>query len=150
MIELCNRLLGPLRTRLTPRWRYFALEERLHTALEQRANQEQRPAEEIQAELVAEGLAHLQTVDRLKECWGSLSPREQEVAALTCLGFTNRQMAGRMHVSMETIKTQMSKVLDKFDLHSKMELRQALTNWDFRDWGPHQSYLDNGGPYAQP
>ena len=139
MIELCNRLLGPLRTRLTPRWRYFALEESLHTALEQRADQEQRPVEEIQAELVAEGLAHLQTVDRLKECWGSLSPREQEVTALTCLRYTNRQMAGRLHISVETVKTHISNLLVKFNLHSKAELRQALTNWSFSDWGKPQS-----------
>jgi len=150
MNELWIRLLGLLPTRRDWRGRYLALEENLRTALVQRADQQQRPEQEVQAEEVAAGLEHLQTSDWLKQCWVSLSPREQEVAALTCLRFTNRQMAGRMHVSMETIKTQMSKVLDKFDLHSKMELRQALTNWDFRDWGPHQSYLDNGGPYAQP
>ena len=138
MSELWNRLLGPLRTRRTPRWRYFALEESLHTALEQRADREQRPAEEIQAELVAAGLAHLQTVDWLKKCWGSLSPREQEVTALTCLQYTNRQMAGRLHISVETVKTHMSNILVKFCLHSKAELRQALSGWNFSEWGPPQ------------
>jgi DNA-binding CsgD family transcriptional regulator len=138
MIELWNRLLGPLRTRRSLRWRYFALEESLHAALEQRADQEQRPAEEIQAELVAAGLAHLKTVDRLKECWGGLSPREQEVTALTCLQYTNRQMAGRLHISVETVKTHMSNILVKFGLHSKAELRQALSGWNFNEWGPPQ------------
>jgi len=145
MNELWNRLLGLLPTR-----RHFALEESLRTALVQRADQEQRPEQEIQAEVVAAGLAHLQTTDWLKQCWDNLSPREQEVAALACLGYTNRQMAGRMHISIETIKTHMRNVLGKFDLHGKAELRQALDGWDFSGWVPPQSYLDNGGPYAQP
>ena len=138
MIELWNRLLGLLRTRRSPRWRYFALEESLHTALEQRADQEQRPAEEIQSELVAAGLARLQTVDWLKKCWGNLSRREQEVTALTCLQYTNRQMAGRLHISVETVKTHMSNALIKFGLHSKTELRQALSGWNFSEWGSPQ------------
>lgn len=136
MIELWKQLLNRLRTRRSPRRRSFALEESLHTALEQRASKEQRPEEELQAELVAAGLAHLQTDDRLKECWGRLSPREQEVTALTCLNYTNRQMAGYLHVSAETVKTYVTNVLAKFGLHSKPELRQALSNWNFSEWAP--------------
>jgi DNA-binding NarL/FixJ family response regulator len=138
MIELWKRLFDRLRTRRTPRWRYFALEESLQAALAQRADQEQRPAEQIQAEVLAAGLAHLQSADWLKVRWGDLSRREQEVTALTCLGNTNRQMAARMHISVETVKTHNSNILIKFGLHSKAELRQALSGWDFSAWGPHQ------------
>ena len=138
MIELWNRLLGLLRARRASRWRYFELEESLHTALEQRADQEQRPAEQVQAEVLAAGLAQLQSADGLKRRWDSLSVREQEVTALTCLGYTNRQMAARMQLSVETIKTYMSKSLVKFGLHGKAELRRALSEWDFREWGPPQ------------
>lgn len=138
MIELWNHLFDRFRLRRSPRWRYFALEESLHTALEQRADQEQRPVEEIQAELVAAGLAHLQTTDWLMQCWGHLSPREQEVTALTCLHYTNRQIAGRIHISVETVKTHMSNILVKFGLHGKADLREALSGWDFSEWGPPQ------------
>ena len=138
MIELWNHLFGRFRSRRSPRWRYFELEESLDTALEQRADQEQRPVEELQAELVAAGLAHLQTTDRLKECWERLSRREQEMTALTCLGYTNRQMAGYLHISLETVKTHMTNTLAKFNMHSKADMREALSNWDFSEWGPPQ------------
>ena len=139
MIELWNRLLGLLRTRRSPRWRYFELEESLHTALVQRADQENRPEQEIQAEVLAAGLEHLQSADGLKERWGRLSWREQEVTALTCLGYTNRQIAGRLHISIETVKTHMTNILVKFDMHGKAEMRQALSGWDFSEWGPPQA-----------
>ena len=145
MIELWDRLSDLFRTRRTLRWRYFALEESLHTAVVQRADQEQRPVDEIQAELVAAGLAQLQTADWLKQRWASLSPREQQVTALTCLGNTNRQMAGRMHISVQTVKTHISNILVKFGLHSKAELRQALSDWDFSDWLPPQPW-ETGSP----
>ena len=138
MIELWKQLLERLPIRRGPRQRYFALEDSLHTALEQRANQEQRPAQEIQAELVAAGLAHLQTDDWLKERWGRLSPREQEMTALTCLHYTNRQMAGYLNISVETVKTHMTNILVKFGLHSKAELREALSIWNFSEWGSPQ------------
>jgi len=138
MLSLWNRLLTLLRTSRSPAWRYFKLEDDLRTALVQRADQQQRPEQEVQAEALAAGLAQLQTADWLVTCWNSLSSREQEIAALACLGYTNRQMAGRMQLSMETVKTHMSNVLYKFHLHSKLELRRALSNWNFSDWGQPQ------------
>jgi DNA-binding CsgD family transcriptional regulator len=60
------------------------------------------------------------------------------VTALTCLHYTNRQMAGRIHISSETVKTHIVNILVKFHLHSKAELRQALSDWDFSNWGPPQ------------
>ena len=137
MLELWKRLFRTLRLR-RPRGRYFEWEQSLQTALLQRADREQRPQAEIQAEALAAGLEHLQSADELKECWGRLSWREQEVTALTCLGYTNRQMASRLRLSEETVKTYMSKSLAKFNLHSKAELRLALSTWDFRDWPPPQ------------
>lgn len=67
-------------------------------------------------------------------CWQKLSPRQQEVAALICLGFTNRQVAARLHLSPETIKTHVRTLLTKFDLPNRRSLRLALAGWDFRDW----------------
>ncbi len=66
--------------------------------------------------------------------WEALSPREQQVAALVCLGFTNRQIADHLVLSHETVKTHVRNVLYKFDLRSKAELRQALADWDFSAW----------------
>ena len=66
--------------------------------------------------------------------WESLSQREQEVTAFTCLGLTNRQIAARLSLSPETIKSHIRSVLKKFGLNSKDELRHILADWDFKGW----------------
>ena len=120
--------------------RYFELDEALRTALVDLADQEQRPAEEIQADLLAAGLAQRYTHNELWRRWESLSPREQDVTALTCLGYTNRQIAAKLHLSPDTVKGYVRQVLVKFHLHSKDELRMLLGDWDFSDWGPKAQY----------
>jgi DNA-binding CsgD family transcriptional regulator len=134
-MELWQRLLAILRMQPVPGQRFFELDEPLQSALAARADRDQLPVEQIQADLLAAGLAHLQTRDALARVWERLSPREQEVAAMTCLGYTNRQMAARMGISEETVKTHVRNALVKFDLHGKAELRMALAQWDFSGWG---------------
>jgi len=114
--------------------RSFTLDARLHSALMDLAAQEQRPAEEVQADLIATALAQRQTHGELYKRWQALSPREQEVTALACRGDTNRQMAARLGVSEETIKTHVRNALVKFNLHGKSELRMAMGMWDFSEW----------------
>ena len=116
--------------------RHYELTERLQTALVERADRDQRPAEELQEELLAAGLEHLKAADRLKQQWDSLSPREKEVTALTCLGYTNEQMAARMGISLWTVKGYIVQALDKYKLNSKAKLRNLLYEWDFSEWGP--------------
>ena len=138
-MELWQRLLALLRTmKPRPERRYFELDAPLQTALKERANREQRPLQKFQAELLAVGLANLQTSDELKSCWERLSRREQEVTALACLGYTNRQMAARMGVSLDTIKGYMRQALVKFHVHGKNQLRLQLAQWDFSAWGKPQ------------
>ena len=120
--------------------RYFELDETLHTALMDLADREQRPAEEIHADLLAAVLAQRRAHDELWQRWLSLSPREQDVTGFTCLGYTNRQIAAKLHVSPDTVKGYVRQVLVKFHLHSKDELRMLLGNWDFSDWGPKAEY----------
>ena len=64
----------------------------------------------------------------------STCKREQQIAALACMNYTNRQIAAHLFISPETVKTHMRNVLRKFDLHSKAELRQTLGDWDFSSW----------------
>ena len=66
--------------------------------------------------------------------WQMLSPREQQVAVLTCQNFTNRQIAARLMITPETAKSHVRNVLRKFGLKSKAELRRALADWDFSAW----------------
>ena len=115
---------------------HFELNERLQTALVDRADREQRPVEDIQEELLAAGLNQLETSDGLRQRWDALSPRERDVTAYTCLGYTNRRMASLMWVSPYTIKGYVRDALVKWHVHSKSELRILLVLWNFSEWGP--------------
>jgi two-component system response regulator NreC len=106
----------------------------LARSLHSLAEQEQRPPEEVAAELLAFALAHRSADEINLQCWRSLSAREQQVAALVCLGYTNRQIAARLVLSQETVRSHVRNVLVKFALHSKAELRRALADWDFSAW----------------
>lgn len=66
--------------------------------------------------------------------WHTLTPREQQIAALTCLGYTNHQIAAVLFISVNTVRTHMRGVLDKYQVASKAELRLALADWDFTSW----------------
>jgi DNA-binding CsgD family transcriptional regulator len=134
MIKSWQSLISRLDTRHARGRRYYELDESLHARLVSLAEREQRPAQELQAELLATALVQRQAHGELYECWQSLSPREQQVSALTCRGYTNRQMAARLGVSEETIKSHVRNALVKFNLHGKSELRISLGEWDFSEW----------------
>ena len=85
-------------------------------------------------DLLKSALVDRQVAEAHLEHWRALTPRQQQVAALTCLNFTNRQMAARLGISPQTVKSHMRNLLHRFNLHSKEELRQALVDWDFSEW----------------
>lgn len=114
--------------------RTFALNARLEQSLRQLADQEQRPPGEILQALIEAGLQHRRQNEETWQCWKLLTPREQEVAALVCLGYTNRQIAVRLGVAPETIKTHVRNLLVKFNLHQRNQLRERLAGWDFSAW----------------
>ncbi|HMB25445.1 MAG TPA: helix-turn-helix transcriptional regulator, partial [Anaerolineales bacterium] len=60
--------------------------------------------------------------------------REQQVAALVCLGCRNYEIAKILVISPDTVKTHLQGIFNKFDLRSGRELRVALKNWDFSEW----------------
>ena len=66
--------------------------------------------------------------------WESLSERQQEVAALACLGYTNAEIAGKLDISLETVKTHMKVILRKFKVRGRHQLRYILRKWDFSDF----------------
>ena len=112
----------------------FHADENLLQSLQTMAEREQRHTGEVASELLSSALARRQVDDSLMAHWRFLSAREQQVAALICLNFTNRQIAARLRITPETAKSHVRNVLRKFDLHSKAELRRALADWDFSAW----------------
>lgn len=103
-------------------------------ALRELSQAELRPEHEIAADLLANAIARHQAAEANLLRWKELTPREQEVSALTCLNYTNLQIADHLTISPETVKTHIRNVLAKFKLHSKNELRQNLSDWDFSAW----------------
>jgi DNA-binding CsgD family transcriptional regulator len=134
-MDLLSRILYRLGFRDDPGPHYYELNARLHTALEDLALREQRPVTEVVSEFVASGLDRRFSQDGLLLHWQSLSPREQDVSAFACLGYTNRQIAARLGISGETVKTHLHNALVKFNLHGRSELRLFLSQWDFSAWG---------------
>lgn len=133
---LFSGLLEKLRAR-RPR-RAFQVDAELASLVEQLAERKRLPSDEVAADLLHAALARAYDADLLWQAWESLSPREKQVTALCCLEYTNRQIAARLHLSVETVKTHVHSALVKFGLHSKAELRRALADWDFSDWGTRQ------------
>jgi DNA-binding NarL/FixJ family response regulator len=113
--------------------RTFELEQNLLRGLETLARRENRAPEEMANRLLSEAIWEHQA-GAVLERWYRLTRREQEVAALICLGYTTQQIADRLVVSHGTIKGYAHHILEKFDVHSRDELREQLAHWDFSQW----------------
>ena len=133
-MEFWDRLRAIFRTMRGIGLRHYELNDRLQSALTQRATKEQKTIEELHDDLLVTGLAHLQAADKLKESWDRLTPREADVVALSCLGYTNQEIADRFGISPETVKTHISRAMVKFGYRKKSELHMALSEWDFSQW----------------
>lgn len=114
--------------------RYYEVSESMDITLKTLATHEGRSAQELLPDLLTAGLTQYQSTDKLWQKWVSLTEREHDVTALTCLGLTNRQIAERLLLSPETVKTHIRNVLSKFEVNGKRELRHILAGWDFKGW----------------
>lgn len=56
-----------------------------------------------------------------KEDVASLSAREQEILKFLDLGLTNKQIAGKLYLSPETVKTYVARVLKKTGARNRTE-----------------------------
>ena len=70
----------------------------------------------------------------LYDRWNSLSIREQQVIALTCLGYKNDQIAFKLGLTTATVKSYIQDVCNKLGLHSKTEIRVTFASWDFSEF----------------
>jgi DNA-binding CsgD family transcriptional regulator len=70
---------------------------------------------------------------KYEEVWSRLSVREQQVTALTCLGFRSYEIAVALGVSYETVRSHSKHIYAKFGL-GRNELLHALRQWDFDNW----------------
>ena len=112
----------------------YILGEPLHLELTDSATQETHTQEKQVSASQAVGQSYNPIKDALYQRWLFLSPRDQDVIALTCLGYTNRQIAFRLGISTGTVKSYIQNVFYKLDLHSKTDLRLTFYGWDFSAW----------------
>ena len=137
--RLLQYLLGERDTKESSR--VFLQDEELIAAIKDVAEQQKRAEAEIIADFTKVGLNQFLTQKELQDRWESLSQREQQVAALICLGYRNYEIAQTLVIAPETVKTHLQRIFNKFDLRSSKELRLALKDWDFRDWWEHNRHI---------
>ena len=107
------------------------LDASIQPVLESLAERQKSSPDEVISNLLEEAISRRQLDANLWRRWLSLSPREQQVTALTCLGETNPQIAARLGLAVETIRTHTRNAQIKFNVNSKADLRVLLSEWDF-------------------
>ena len=113
---------------------FLELDARHAVYLAQIAANTQASRQKVAQDLLKNALVDRQISEAHLAHWRALTPRQQQVAALACLNFTNRQIAARLGISPQTVKAHLRNLLHRFELHGKAELRQALEDWDFSEW----------------
>ena len=115
--------------------RRFELDSDLRASLQNLAEREHRPVEEVAFDLLQQAVDERQAAAASLELWQQLTPRQQEIAALICLGYTNQRIAARLKISPETVKSHIRNLLNRVGARTKADLRRILANWDFSGWG---------------
>jgi DNA-binding CsgD family transcriptional regulator len=82
----------------------------------------------------ANGFPYQGSQNDFASLWRSLSPREKDVTALTCLRYTDRQIASKLGISVPTVRTYIGKAVIRFGIQTKADLRVLLANIDFSTW----------------
>lgn len=133
-MSIWRKLLSVIGLRPISAPRKYQVSESMHVTLTTLSQHEGRPEDELIQDLLAAGLTQYYSFDDLWHKWETLSPREQDVAALVCLGYTNKEVGVRLSISPETVKTHLRNVLVKFGLQNRTELRLSMKTWDFTAW----------------
>lgn len=70
-------------------------------------------------------------VERL---WGTLTKREQQVVALCCLEYSDREIAAMLDIAYGTARTHLYNAIYKLGINKKSEMLFLLRNWDFSEF----------------
>ena len=68
-----------------------------------------------------------------KQNYNELTSREKEVLKLICDGYTNREIAGHLVISVKTVETHRAHILEKLELHTRADLVQYARTHDILD-----------------
>mgnify|MGYP001323173328 CR=1 FL=1 len=112
----------------------YAFDQELWVSLERLADYRGTTPRAVAADLIAKEMQNLSMETVTWQKWQTLSEREQEVTALICLHYKTSQIAERLSISPETVRSHVHNVLLKFELANRMEIRYLLADWDFSAW----------------
>lgn len=112
----------------------FALDVDTLRSIQRIAQREQRPPGEVASQMLDDALRSHMAQEENWQRWTQLTQREQEIVALVCLNYTSRQIASRLHISPETVKSHVERVMLKYNVSNRNDLRMLLNGWDFSAW----------------
>lgn len=115
-------------------YRFVFIRKPVLDGLKSLAEKQQRPQEAVAADLLSMAVYQQHSLDFQLRCWKALTPREQDVTALCCLGYKNAEIGRRLGISVTTVNTHVRNVTSKFGVHGKVELRQFFAALDFSGW----------------
>ena len=133
-MSIWRRILSVIGLRPISAPRKHKVSESMQVTLTTLSQHEGRPEDDLIQDLLAAGLTQYYESEDLWRKWRSITPREQDVAALACLGFSNREIAARLNISPNTVKSRLHNVLRKFNINKRTDLRLMLADWDFSAW----------------
>ncbi len=125
--------------RLWPQ-QFIRLDGELFGRLEALAAAQERPVHDLVIETLYAVVYDNYAEARNDRRWSELTPREQQIVALVCLGFTNREIARQLVISVNTVRSHIRRILEKYHIASKVELRLILANWNFDAWLPESEH----------
>jgi len=110
-------------------------DEDLLSMLEELAHGQDFSVEELSAMIFRKAVReHYKTNNHNLQKWEELSERQKEVAALACLNYTNAEIAEKLNISFETVKSHIKEILRKFNVRGRHQLAYMLRRWDFSDF----------------
>jgi DNA-binding CsgD family transcriptional regulator len=133
LVSLWERLADRLGLMKLPK-RVYRFEDDLAWSLQSMAEFEQRPEEQVAADLLAFAIAYRLDAEKKLVDWKRLTRREQQVVCLVCLKYSNAEIAERLEISSETVRSHVRSAMRKFKARSKADLLVMLADWDFNAW----------------
>jgi DNA-binding CsgD family transcriptional regulator len=133
LASLWERLIDRLGLMKLPK-RLYRFEDDLAWELQSIAESDQLPEEQVAAELLAFAITYRKKNANNLVDWERLTRREQQVTSLVCLKSSNVEIAERLQISPETVRSHLRSAMRKFKVRSKADLLVVLADWDFSAW----------------
>jgi DNA-binding CsgD family transcriptional regulator len=101
--------------------------------------QQQRTEDEITADLIEHARRSQLAFEEIQTIWHRLTPREQQVLILICQEFSTAEMVDYLGLSVNTVKSHITNLFTKLDIHSRVELRIMFADVDFPQLPPRHA-----------